>query len=195
MNNNVLSDSEKLKKVIRDLDLNANKLAVSLGLRGNTMIYHILKGRNGISEGFAYKLCKRYPQISIDWLLKGEGNMKSDGSQVAEAPQTPSNYLEGQIKGIYARLDKLENLHSKIDDIETMLLLLGTYIKKRDDVPSPTKKISDHIFNEIKGDFIHQIDEFEKNDLFKSFLHILEKLKTEKKEATGPIKRKDSSLV
>ena len=81
MSDNILSDSERLKKVIKELDLNANKLAVSLGLRGNTMIYHILKGRNGISEGFAYKLCKRYPQISIDWLLKNEGNMKSDGSE------------------------------------------------------------------------------------------------------------------
>ena len=70
--------SERLQFLLKKLNISANKLAGNIGLKSNAGVYHILSGRNEISESFAYKVSKIYHDININWLLTGEGNMYKD---------------------------------------------------------------------------------------------------------------------
>lgn len=64
-----------LNDLLRELRLNGKQFAESIGLSRPDKIYHILKGRNGISTDLANQICAYYPHVNYDWLLSGEGEM------------------------------------------------------------------------------------------------------------------------
>lgn len=73
---NVSSNSAKrLKDLVTYLKLSYNKLAFEIGLKDNVKIYHVKNGRNEISADLASDIVKKYPYISYEWILNGEGKM------------------------------------------------------------------------------------------------------------------------
>jgi hypothetical protein len=68
-------DSERILKLLEEVNENANSLGRKLGHRDGTRIYYVLNGRNGISEKMAEEIKKQYPWISVEWLLRGYGEM------------------------------------------------------------------------------------------------------------------------
>lgn len=73
---NVSSNSAKrLKDLVTYLKLSYNKLAFEIGLKDNVKIYHVKNGRNEISPDLASDIVKKYPYISYEWILNGEGKM------------------------------------------------------------------------------------------------------------------------
>lgn len=71
-----MKQSQKiLIELLNHLKISANKLSEEIGLTANTSIYHVKNGRNGISSDLADKIVTRYPEISYNWLLTGEGSM------------------------------------------------------------------------------------------------------------------------
>lgn len=63
----------RIQEILSRLNLSASKLADQLDVPRST-ISHILSGRNKPSLEFIQKVLARYPDISVNWLLKGEGN-------------------------------------------------------------------------------------------------------------------------
>ncbi len=64
----------RIQEIIRKYDLSPSKLADTLEVPRST-ISHILSERNKPSLEFIYKLIDKFPEISLIWLLKGEGNI------------------------------------------------------------------------------------------------------------------------
>jgi hypothetical protein len=58
--------------------LSVNSFALSVGLARGENLYQIKRGHNGISRPLAAMIVAKYPQISIGWLLTGEGEMFTD---------------------------------------------------------------------------------------------------------------------
>ena len=101
---------ERLLEVIEYSKMSKNAFAKHIGHSNGTMIYHVLNGRNGISEKLTNEICKKFPEVNFLWLLKGIGKML-----FIEKKETPKDdllerieFLEEHIKGINARLKLLE---------------------------------------------------------------------------------------
>jgi DNA-binding XRE family transcriptional regulator len=64
----------RIQEIIKRYDLSPSKLADTLEVPRST-ISHILSERNKPSLEFIQKVIDNFPEISLNWLLKGEGNI------------------------------------------------------------------------------------------------------------------------
>ncbi|MCF8296814.1 MAG: helix-turn-helix domain-containing protein [Saprospiraceae bacterium] len=67
---------DRLKKIIAENGLTSSKFADEIDVQRSS-ISHILSGRNKPSLEFVQKILKRFPEINSEWLLSGNGKMKS----------------------------------------------------------------------------------------------------------------------
>ena len=87
-----LTDSERIKKIIDYSGLSASKFAKAIGCANPDVLYHIQRGRNGISGDVVEKIVKFKPEINMPWILTGKGEMLKDKSpvQIYESENAPS---------------------------------------------------------------------------------------------------------
>jgi transcriptional regulator with XRE-family HTH domain len=65
---------DRLLKLLTHFGFTATRFADEIGVQ-RSGISHILSGRNLPSHEFILKIMKRFPEISLDWLLLGKGDM------------------------------------------------------------------------------------------------------------------------
>jgi transcriptional regulator with XRE-family HTH domain len=65
---------KRIKSLISVKNLSSSQFADLLGVQRSN-ISHILSGRNKPSLDFILKITEHFPTVSIEWLLKGEGEM------------------------------------------------------------------------------------------------------------------------
>ena len=72
----------RIQKIIDEQRISLNRFAQEIGVNRST-ISHILTGRNKPSVDVLQKLLKRFPSLSSDWLILGNGPMhaKNENSQ------------------------------------------------------------------------------------------------------------------
>ena len=75
-----------LQALLNELKLSAKSFAESLGISRTDKIYHVLKGRNGISPNLAKNIVKKYPDVNYEWLISGKGKMLK--SEIATSEQS-----------------------------------------------------------------------------------------------------------
>ena len=68
MNKEIVS---RIEMVIEHLELSVSAFADEIGVQRSSMS-HLLNGRNKPSLDFVMKLVDTYPEIKLDWLLKGK---------------------------------------------------------------------------------------------------------------------------
>ena len=64
----------RIQKIIDEQGVSLNAFAQEIGVNRST-ISHILTGRNNPSVEVLQKILKRFPSLSSDWLLLGNGGM------------------------------------------------------------------------------------------------------------------------
>jgi len=64
----------RIKKIIELKQINAAQFADEIGVQ-RSALSHVLSGRNNPSLDFMLKIKQQYPEINLDWLLIGSGNM------------------------------------------------------------------------------------------------------------------------
>lgn len=64
----------RIQKIIDKQGISLNAFAQEIGVNRST-ISHILTGRNKPSVDVLQKILKRFPELSSDWLLLGNGSM------------------------------------------------------------------------------------------------------------------------
>ena len=69
---------QRIDSVIRWANMTINCFALYIGLPRGENLYQIKKGNNGISRNLAYKIVTKFPEVSLAWLLTGEGQMFVD---------------------------------------------------------------------------------------------------------------------
>ena len=71
---------QRLASVVRWSNMTINRFAIHIGLSRSENLYQIKNGNNGISQNLARRIEAAFPEISIGWLLTGEGTMlREDG--------------------------------------------------------------------------------------------------------------------
>lgn len=83
-NNN--SDWERLECVIRWAQMTINGFGVHIGLPRAENLYQIKAGKNGISRALGSRIVEHFPEISLGWLLSGEGDMFGRREDVRSVP-------------------------------------------------------------------------------------------------------------
>lgn len=79
-----MTDSERLIMISKYAGVSLNKLAKEIGITTPQTFYDIKAGKHGISKDLAEKIQARYLNISMAWLLTGEGEMLLSESEVVE---------------------------------------------------------------------------------------------------------------
>ena len=76
----------RIQKIIDEKGISLNAFAQEIGVNRST-ISHILTGRNKPSVEVLQKILKRFPSLSPDWLLLGNGGMHAK-----KESSTPSSH-------------------------------------------------------------------------------------------------------
>ena len=66
---------ERLESVIRWSNMTINAFGRHIGLVRSENLYQIKAGKNGISQNLARRIVDKFPEVSLGWLLSGEGEM------------------------------------------------------------------------------------------------------------------------
>lgn len=77
---------KRLESVIGWSNMTTNAFGRHIGLVRSESLYQIKAGRFGISSALAQRIVAKFPQISLGWLLSGEGEMLSAASVAQPIP-------------------------------------------------------------------------------------------------------------
>ncbi len=77
----IMTEKERIEKIMLDQDLNSSQFANEIGIKSPTLS-HILNGRNNPSLDVLKRILERYPNIHSDWLILGVGPIYRGKTQV-----------------------------------------------------------------------------------------------------------------
>ena len=80
------SDWDRLESVIRWTQMTINGFGVHIGLPRAENLYQIKARKNGISRALATRIVEHFPEVSLGWLLSGEGDMFGRRDRVDAVP-------------------------------------------------------------------------------------------------------------
>lgn len=119
-----LEIQDRLAILINTIAKNPNAFSVSIGTP-STQIYNIIKGkRNKPSFDLLVKICRTYPQVDLDWLVLGKGQMLRGENGHAhrgssKAPNNHSPETEVRFQQLIESLEQeKEELHNKYDQLK-----------------------------------------------------------------------------
>ena len=84
-----MSEKDRIDKVMQVEGMNSAVFASAIGIQGSTLS-HILNGRNNPSLSVLQSILNRFPHISPEWLIMGQGTMERSVKQ----SQMPSLFAQ-----------------------------------------------------------------------------------------------------
>ncbi len=72
-----MTQQERLRELSNWLGMSFNAMAKEVGV-SSQKFYDIMGGRSQVTELFANKVCNRFREISLSWLMTGSGSMIDD---------------------------------------------------------------------------------------------------------------------
>lgn len=85
---------ERINLLLKAKNITARQFAEEIGIQPSGMS-HILSGRNNPSLDFVMKVMKRWPEVNINWLMFGKGEMfVTPPLKVPAPPEPPAPVLE-----------------------------------------------------------------------------------------------------
>jgi DNA-binding XRE family transcriptional regulator len=87
----------RIQNIIDKYGLSSNAFAKEIDVNRST-ISHILSGRNKPSIEVLQKILKRFPDVSANWLLLGQGAI--DDTKLASSSQVPKENTIEKVKSI-----------------------------------------------------------------------------------------------
>lgn len=117
--------NERIGKILTESGLTSSEFADEIEVQRSS-ISHITSGRNKPSLEFITKIKSRFPDLSWDWLINGEGEMKTFSSNLvvdgkgdlktenkSVAPPDLFSLIDDEKFGITESEDKIENVTSR----------------------------------------------------------------------------------
>lgn len=104
---------DRINLLLKAKNKSSRQFAEEIGIQPSGMS-HILSGRNNPSLDFVMKVVKRWPEININWLMFGKGEMyvSSNGTQ----PVTEASKKEQVVSSVAAHGEKQFDLFSQPGD-------------------------------------------------------------------------------
>ena len=90
----------RLETVIKWADMSTNFFARHIGLARPDIFYHIKSGKGKLSQNLARRIVDRFPEVSIGWLLTGEGEMLGTPSNDYRIPFYEGNVTGNMLRGL-----------------------------------------------------------------------------------------------
>lgn len=114
--------NERINRLIFELGLNKMDFAISIG-KAPTVISQMIQGRNKPGFEVLESILKTYPQVSSDWLMKGEGEMLREGNYTIQfAPKDGGKFgeqvaedMKKEISWLRDNLDRALRIIEKAD--------------------------------------------------------------------------------
>lgn len=88
---------ERIEKILNDSGMTSSQFAEAIGIQ-RSALSHILNGRNNASLDVVLKIHQRFPQVSLEWILTGTGEMAETSLPIAS---TPRSSLPPQQPGLF----------------------------------------------------------------------------------------------
>ncbi len=136
------TEKERIEKIMESEELNATQFAAEIDITGPTLS-HILNGRNNPSLIVLKKILNRYPEISSDWLICGEGPMYretaqaqtlslfDDNNEIVSKPISyPQKNVEKPVMGKTAKEEKVEEIPVETEKVTIQPQKTSKSIKK-----------------------------------------------------------------
>jgi len=142
--------NNRIALVLKAKNISSAQLADDLGVQ-RSGISHILNGRNKPSLEFVQKLIKRYPDISMNWILFGEGQMMNpypsqpDESTITNEPLELDEKPKPRMMELFAAEDEDEEVQPThreelpIDNTSQPTEIQQDKLTKQESVPAPGK--------------------------------------------------------
>jgi transcriptional regulator with XRE-family HTH domain len=90
--------NNRIGLLLKVKDVTASRFAEMIGVQPSN-ISHLLSGRNKPSLDFIIKVCETFPDINIDWLMFGKGNMfKSETTTFVNSPEIEEKEIKTNIQ-------------------------------------------------------------------------------------------------
>lgn len=74
-----MEEKDRIEKIMREENMTLSQFSLEIGVQQSTLS-HILSGRNKMSAAVMKQILKRFPTISSDWILLGDGPMRRQKS-------------------------------------------------------------------------------------------------------------------
>lgn len=128
----------RIKKIIQQKKLTSSAFADKIGVPRST-ISHILSGRNNPSLEFIQKVIDTFPELRIEWLMRGEGNMvKSANTLFADEDFDDQVFEELTFKSTETIKDEphvaLESETENLEKISSQESNISTRVKGVDEI-------------------------------------------------------------
>lgn len=105
---------ERLEKIIEYADLSIRAFAIKCGIHENTLDKQ-MRGHRSVSLDTVMAILNTFPQLSAEWLMRGEGKMFKDKPDIAK---------------MIMLTDTISTLQGKINDDKKIIDLLNEKIGK-----------------------------------------------------------------
>lgn len=158
---NIDEFTKRLEQLFEVYELTPSTFADKIGVQRSS-ISHLLSGRNKPSLDFVLKVQDVFPEVELNWLLHGKGNMNQSSSP------TPSKSVNlfNQNNTLEQEVITIENNKEITIEPET------TSTEKKLEVNAHEKTVenkSDTLTDDLTDSTIDKIVIFYKNGTFKSF--------------------------
>ena len=108
---------ERVEQLKKYLGLSYAEIAQELGKKNGQSFYDILSGRHGISQDLATSIVERWPEISREWLLFGDGEL-APAQQQNLVPSDGSIVMSAEVWGEMKKM--ISTLQSQQDTIKML---------------------------------------------------------------------------
>jgi transcriptional regulator with XRE-family HTH domain len=121
---------ERIKQLLEKKKLTATQFSDEIGVQRSSLS-HVLSGRNKPSLDFMLKVKERYPEINLNWLLLGEGDMTENSIVKEELPE----------KGVMDKRQEMDVEKNELDEI-SKTMIVEEPIQKSGKLPNYSKIIA-----------------------------------------------------
>ena len=121
-----MTDSDKINSVLTALDVSAHSMAVKLGYKSHSSVYHVINGINTLSDGMIDRIIKGYPNVNYEFLKRGQlpvllsSNETQAQMNIFNIPTQDTNDFF-KIKRIMNVPEELDEIKEKLDEILSLM--------------------------------------------------------------------------
>lgn len=106
----------RMQLILKEFETNPTQLANQFGVNQKTLNSHI-NGNTAVSLSTILLILKAFPEVSAEWLLRGDGNMKADNQELCMNTDLELSKKESEVYLIWMEYmkfnERMQELYQK----------------------------------------------------------------------------------